>query len=218
MYDKDASQEENFDDFWENIIIRKFPSAKIKTKDQSLFMRLVGIFSEAFYLDMTTVIGTTIYFPAHYSYKNFLGVRTLAHEYVHMVDRKNEKKFMFEIKYLFPQILALLSVFSLFYFVSTWFLVFLAFLVFLIPGIQSADRACFEANAYTMTIFMAFEGKNWNILGDKMADSIADIIAGPAYYYACRDRQWFAAMLKDRYEGLPKTHEAFKEVKKWLQT
>jgi hypothetical protein len=217
MFSKDASHEENFEDFWKNVVLQKFPNARIKTKDQSTWMRLIGLFSKNFYREMTTVIGTTIYFPSKYEYKTIFGLRTLAHEYVHMVDRKNEKKWTFELKYLFPQIMAVFSLLSLLFFVSSWFLLFLVFLLCLVPKIPAPARVRFEANAYTMTLFMMFNGQNWNVLADRIAENIAKSMASRAYYYACGNRQLFAAMLKDRYEGLPKMHEAFKEVKKWLR-
>ena len=213
-----ATQEENFESFWKEVILKKFPKARIKTKDQSKLMRFLGLFSRSFYRNLTTVIGNTIYFPAKQDYRTWSGLRTLAHEFVHMVDRKNLPFCVFELQYLFPQILAIFSLFSILAFYNIWFIGFFIFLAFLIPGIPSKTRTNLEANAYTMTIFMTYQGMSWwNYMVHRTALSIADELAGKNYYFACRDRQALANMLKNRYDVLSRTHEAFKEVRKWLE-
>ncbi len=206
-----------FDAFWDEVVLSTFPQAQIKTKNQSWLMRLIGVFSNEFYEDVTTVLGTTIYFPANSELHPLVALRIAMHEYVHMVDRKNEKKYMFELKYLFPQILAALSILGIFAFWNIWFLTFLFFLLFLVPGIPANYRTRMEANAYTLSLYVQFSGLPWSILVESVAQDYAQLMNSQIYWFACRDRQLFVAMLKDRYEDLPKTHPAFVKVKTWLQ-
>jgi hypothetical protein len=218
MYQYEASDKDNFDNFWSEVILKKFPKAKIAFKTDSNLMGFLGWFSRAFYQGLTTVIGNTIYFPSkeflEKNYKN--SYCTLAHEFVHMVDKKNEPFLMFEVKYLFPQILAIFSFLSFFAYISLWFFLFLLFLIFLVPGIPSPWRVYYEANAYAMNFFVAYKGSEFNPVLEDVANAMAELLTGREYWYASRDRQLVTSMIKDRYERLPDEHEAFIEVKKWL--
>jgi len=85
---------------------------KVRYKNESWFMRLLGLltfpFNQLFMDKVTTTIGSTIYFPGiHFvrdNYKN--AARILAHESVHIFDKKRDG-FMFFVKYLMPQALFL---------------------------------------------------------------------------------------------------------------
>jgi hypothetical protein len=219
MYNKDYSAKDNFDSFWNEVVLKKFPKAKIKYKDESNLMSFLGWFSPNFYENMTTVIGQTIYFPSKEKLEKDYpqGLRILAHEFVHLVDREQEKFGMFELKYLFPQILAMFSLLSFAAYWNIWLLLFLLFLVFLVPGIPSPCRTYFEANGYAMNLFFLFEGVPLNPTIDSKIKELSAIFVGRAYWYAARDRQLVEKMLQDRYEHYPESHEAFAEVKKWLQ-
>jgi hypothetical protein len=217
MYSKNVTSKENFEAFWREVVLNKFPQAKIEFKTDSTLMHFLGFFSRQFRESMTTVIGNTIYFPD----KDFLvenyeqGLRMLSHEFVHMVDQTEEQ--FFKLRYLLPQILAVFSFISLAAFWNLWFLLALLFLVVLAPGIPSDFRTRVEANAYTMTLFMRFRGVPINESIENEITHLSSIFLGSGYWYMARSRQLVESMLKDRYERLPETHTAFIEVKKWLQ-
>lgn len=86
------------------------PSMRIRYKDESRFMALLGMlvypFNPRFMEGMTTTIGSNVYFPSLHkvrdNYDNY--ARVLAHEGVHIYDREQDG-FMFFVKYLMPQIL-----------------------------------------------------------------------------------------------------------------
>ena len=214
MYNKD-----NFDDFWKEVVLKRFPKAKIKYKNESSLMHFLGCFSPNFYDNFTTTIGQTIYFPSkerlEKDYSKSLII--LAHEFVHLTDREPEAFGMFELKYLFPQILAVFGLFSFGAFWNLWLLLFLLFLVFLVPGIPSTWRTYFEANGYTMNLYTLFNGAPWSSEIENKSKEISAIFIGRDYWYMARDRQLMEKMLEDRYERFPETHVAFTEVKKWLQ-
>src|SRR4030043_385107 len=90
-----------------------FPNLKIKYKDESLLMKILGklmFFNKGFMTSYTTTIGSTIYFPN----SNFVKARPISssvillHELVHLYDNSKFTAPLFSFLYLFPQILVLL--------------------------------------------------------------------------------------------------------------
>ena len=141
--------------------LRQHNKIDIKYKDESLLMKnlnkVVGIFAKDFMTKFTTTIGSTVYFPSRKFVKEneFVSVQILAHEYVHILDSKKHKSF--SISYLFPQILALLSLLTipvvLIYGSIGW--LFLLFLIMLAP-FPAYWRMKWEARGYEMSIFVIY--------------------------------------------------------------
>lgn len=123
----------------------------IKYKDQSLFMKFIGMllfFNKAFMTSYITTIGKTIYFPnKDFVLKNDNGAcQVLAHELVHIKQAERWSTILFSLMYLFPQCLV---VFALFVPISNWFLLFL---LCLLP-LPAPFRMAFEVGGYTMSLF-----------------------------------------------------------------
>ena len=147
--------------FWifYNELIKLEPKFKIKYKSESLFMKILGwlmFFNPTFMTGFITTIGKTVYFPHPDKLKNQSGfhyIGTLAHEFRHVYDNK-KWSIGFPLIYMLPQILAILSLFSI---LAIWFslswLLCLSFLLFLTP-IPSPGRKLIEFNGYTMSLFM----------------------------------------------------------------
>ena len=132
--------------------LNKLHPVKIRFKDESPFMQVLNLFvmgfCPTFLSEYTTVIGNMIYFPnRHYiDAKPESAMRTLAHEMVHVMDMSKWSPVLFNLSYLFPQILAV-GVFS-FPWLGWWALLFL---LFLLP-IPAPFRAYFEARAYAIDV------------------------------------------------------------------
>lgn len=99
---------------FEDSLRGKVPNLKIRFKDESLWMKLIGMlispFNPNFAKDFITTMGSTIYFPSKASYEADPGgsFQTIAHEFVHIWDSQQDS--WFKLKYMFPQSLALVPV------------------------------------------------------------------------------------------------------------
>lgn len=223
MHDKSASDKQNFEDFWQTVVLKHVPNAKIAFKSQSKLMRflshIVSLYSPGFMSHVTTVLGNTIYFPTkEFLESNYSGcLKIVTHEFVHLYERKRDRPGIFELRYLFPQVLVVLSLFSFLSFISLWFLLFALFLVAIVPGIPAPFRTQYELAGYTMNLYYAYRGVPPNEIIAQEAFEIAGIFTGSWYYYMARDRQLVKSMLVDRYERFPESHPAFVEVKQWLK-
>ena len=135
-------------------IYKNIPGFQILEKENSRLMRLLSFlffFNKKFMSNYTTTIYPKVYFP-----KSILGsgdpiqkITIMAHEYVHMSDRKR-LGILFNILYLSPQIFAPLALLAI-WFSNLWLLC----LLFLLP-IPSIGRAYFEYKAYKMSIFIYY--------------------------------------------------------------
>ena len=132
---------------------KHFPDLNIKYKDESMlmfFMSKVLFFNKDFN-SYTTTIGSTVYFPSNIYVDNSPTRSTtlLMHELYHIYSSKKKGKFYFSLLYLFPQILALLSVpvFFLFGLIKSLFC-----LLFLLP-FPSYTRMIEERNAYIISLY-----------------------------------------------------------------
>jgi len=128
----------------------------LKYKDESRFIKMLSyilFFNPKFMTDFITTIGSTIYFPSRKKMEmygsEFANLTTIAHEYVHVMDSEKDK--LFKVKYLLPQILALLML--LFGFIS-WWIALALFVLFLCP-LPAYWRKQYELRGYTMSLFMA---------------------------------------------------------------
>lgn len=132
------------------LILKEKFNFSIKTKESSLFMKILGkllFFVPSFMINFTTTIGKTIYVP----YENYLkdqdDMALLAHECRHIYDSDND--ILFKLKYLSPQILSFL--FFALCFLSLWFLI--PALIFLAP-LPAYWRKKFEIKGYSTTLFV----------------------------------------------------------------
>lgn len=139
----------------------EIPDFEIRFKNESMWMKLLNVFAQIFNKDFmtkyTTTTGSTVYFPSEEALLRgqAMYAETLAHELVHMVERKKEGAVPNFLRYAFPQILAALAVFALFAFWSPWFLLALVFLLALAP-LPAPGRREIELNGYTMSLAVLF--------------------------------------------------------------
>lgn len=142
---------------------------KIVRKSESWLMKLISLFlffNKDFMNGYVTTIGRTIYIPNLLigkedtpQYKSII-----AHEYVHILDSERDK--LFKLKYLFPQILSLLTIF-----VTPFTLWGLLFLLFLAP-IPAIWRKTYEVRAYKMSLasmYLLLKSENFD---DEKIDKI----------------------------------------------
>jgi hypothetical protein len=139
------------------------PSIRIRYKDSSWFMKLLGallFFNKGFTTKYITTIGSTIYFPSEQMITSnpIDGCVAICHEYVHIKDSKRYGRLLFSFMYLFPQILALLAFVALpVLFISFKIsLIFIGFLIFAAP-LPAYWRSQLEVRGYSMTLFVANE-------------------------------------------------------------
>lgn len=139
-----------FNLFVSNLLLNN--SFTIKYKNESFLMKLLNLilfFNKGFMTNFTTTIGNTIYFSS----KEFieqdqeLAMSIVSHELIHIKQSKSYGSLRYSILYLFPQILALLSILSV-----VWF-PFIFCLIFLLP-IPAYFRMKFEFEGYIATLLM----------------------------------------------------------------
>jgi hypothetical protein len=180
-----------------------FPDLKIKYKDKSWFMKLLGFllfFNKSFMTEYITTIGSTVYYPT----ESFTRVRPvsaaviLMHELVHIKDSHKISKPLFGFLYLTPQILALL--FIPFMFIS-WKLA-LPMLIFAAP-IPSFFRMYFEKRAYLTSLYSINALSNRLNFKPLLASQEANFLKqfnNGAYYF-----MWpFKGLQKDFDDGIAK--------------
>lgn len=166
-------------------INKEFPSLKIKFKDQSLFMKILGFllfFNKDFMTSFTTTVGTTIYYPSEDYMKNkpITSFVILLHELIHVIDF-NKNKLLFIFLYLFPQILALLALPALF---VSWKIAIL-FLLFLLP-LPSYFRMKYERKAYAVSLYVIHKlslKKNFKAELSVQKDNYISYFKNNDYYY-----------------------------------
>lgn len=164
---------------------------QLKIKDDSKLMKAIGWILKKtrinpFFMERyITTIGNTIYYPKKLlETENPIDIlEVISHESIHIRDF-NRFGLLYNLSYLSPQILALLSTFSLLAFTGnkSW-LFCLLFLLFLAP-IPSFGRYFWERRAYrTMFIFL----KNYFHCDEnyikEVRESIASQLTGNYYYF-----------------------------------
>ena len=137
------------------------PGFCIRYKDESRFMRLLGLlvrpFNAKFATAYATTVGRVVYLPTQAWAETSPGatVRLLAHELVHAVDAQ-ARPLWFPLSYLLPQVLApvvgLAYVVTLLATGSSWSHVLLALALGLLAPWPSPWRAHAELRGYTMTL------------------------------------------------------------------
>lgn len=101
------------------------PEFEVRYKDESTLMKGMGhlsrVFNPRFMADFTTTWGSKVYFPsrAFYTANSLASFVTLAHEFVHLWDGK-EQGLKFQVRYALPQALALIPLLLHALLVSPW--------------------------------------------------------------------------------------------------
>lgn len=137
-------------------LVKHLSAQDVKFKFKSDFWpwQLLSKFKPDFNTTIVTTIGNTIWIPdggPRPFLKNFNNseiFEVLAHEYVHICDSRRHN--LFALRYLFPQILSVLSLVSIFAFIDLWFLFSLVFLLALAP--LPSPRLKWEIRGYTMSL------------------------------------------------------------------
>lgn len=175
------------DSFFKEVTLRHCPDAKAMSKSSSWFLKVAGFFMKPFnptFMDQyITTIGKTIYVPDSFSaYNGLEALDVIAHETQHVIDFKNSPV-RFLIRYLFPQCVALLSLFALLAFLNPWLWCWLFALIFLSP-IPAPGRFALEIDGYRTTIL--FARKVYAYTDEQMAQvyqSIVEQLSGSSYYF-----------------------------------
>lgn len=165
---------------------KEFPDLQIKFKNESIFMKILGMilfFNPAFMSTYITTIGNTMYFPSNeYVTKSSTAASiVLLHELVHVFDSKKENKLLFSILYLMPQILVLFF-FPLLFLIG-WKIALLS-LVFLAP-IPAYFRMKPERRAYTISLYAIhkFGEKGHKVNIDTGKNEIINQFKTGSYYF-----------------------------------
>lgn len=161
-----------------SVIRRDIPGFRIAYKDEVWHQRLLGkllFFNSNYMENFVSTFGYTVYFPSRaYVEKSYRrAAEILAHEYVHLFDRKS-LPVVFELAYLTPQIFVVLAVLTYF---SLWFL---SALVFLLPW-PAYFRSILEMRGYRMGLCI----KYWEerTISRDYRNRVAEKFYGSGYYF-----------------------------------
>ena len=145
-----------------NYFRKQIPGFEILSKKESPLLRAISkllFFNKKVLTGYVTTLYPKVYVPElPWREKDHVAaMATLAHEYVHLKDRKRMGLF-FNFLYLFPQNLAPFALLGAFGNSPFWFLC----LLFLLP-IPSPTRAWLEFRGYRMTlaVWAHFLGRDW---------------------------------------------------------
>ncbi|PNX52098.1 MAG: hypothetical protein BV456_00705 [Thermoplasmata archaeon M8B2D] len=160
--------------------IKKYqPKFEIRFKSESLLNKIISkilFFNKNYMTGSTTTLFKKVYFTdkEFFDRNPHLVFWILAHEFVHIYD-STERPILFELLYLFPQIL---SLFAFLTFINPWFLLCL---IFLAP-IPAPFRKWYETRGYAMSYYCKTRMvKNFDsALALKKID---EKFSGPYYYY-----------------------------------
>lgn len=155
------------------------PKAKVVWKDESTFMKvlfyvsLMVFWNPRFMTSYTTVIGSTIYVAREsWTAKPEISkLATLMHEGAHMYDNKQNP--LWQVAYLFPQVLFAVLGIGL-AFVSPWF--FLLFLGVALP-LPAPWRFLYEVRAYRLNLMFCRRVLGYDTNSAEYKDYYASIVA-----------------------------------------
>lgn len=167
---------------------KEVPGFNIHFKDELWWWKLVyyvgfvWLFNPKFLTNYITTFGSGVHFPNRAKFLDDPEAATdiLAHELVHMVDKRQNGFFKHELAYAMPQVLTVLAVFSLGAIWHLGFLVFLVFLLALVPW-PAIWRKDIEMRGYTMSAAVFYW--RWGVYGDDQFEKTARQFSGPAYYF-----------------------------------
>ena len=179
----------------EKHVRENIPGFEVIEKSQSPMMRFLDnvlFFVKGFMTSFTTTSYPKIYVPSmtRWDTNHTNTISVLAHEYVHLKDRKRLGWF-FNFLYLSPQIL---SVFALLAPLNLWFLLFL---LFLLP-VPSPGRAWAEVRGYRMTIAAYY----WLVAGKYNLDHVVGHFVGPNYYWMWPFKKYVRNLFEKEYENI----------------
>ena len=164
---------------------RRRYGVEVVEKTTSRFMRLLAalmFFNKKFLNGYITTIGATIYWPnieQMYMHPD-AAFRVLFHEIQHAADFRKSPAF-FVITYLSPQILFLISIFSILaLFLGSYWLLWILAILFLAP-IPSIGRAIWEMRGTSCGIAVS----SWDNteISDAYMESVIDRFMGSDYYF-----------------------------------
>jgi len=195
--------DDNMLDVLAAVIRSKVPDFKVKYKEESRWQKFLGalaFFCPDYMTSVTSTFGSTVYFPS----KKFVdesrvrAFKILAHEYVHILDRRKRKVF-FEVLYTLPQLLGLLSVGAIAAcFLGAWWLLWLVALLAFLP-LPAYGRMALEARGYAMNI--AVNIWRHGSLREETREWIESMFTGWTYY-----KMWpFKASVREMLEGYEKS-------------
>lgn len=128
---------------------------KVIYKNESFLMKLISwvlFFNKDFMAKYATTIGETVYLPEDSKKWSKAQLEcVLAHEQVHILDYKKDK-YLFSLKYLFPQILILLGLLILPF--SIWFA--LTWMIFFALPLPAPWRMYYELRGYNMSLIATY--------------------------------------------------------------
>jgi len=193
--------------FLEEVTWKVNPDFKIRNKGEPdafyrIVSRIVSLFNKDMDTGYITVINGTCWFPAAYfslDGKEFTcdathAIEILAHETLHEYDRKRLGTLPFTVAYLFPQILAALSLLSILSLWNSSWLLCLLFLLFLAP-IPAPGRAWLEVRGYKVNMSLGrLKGWDPNLLSFRI---VRDNFMSGNYYFMMPIFQWTAKQLLD---------------------
>lgn len=215
--------------FMTEVAQKHHPKAQVVKKSESKLMKTINWVVKRFnpeFMDYITTIGATIYVPDDFVERNdeTQVVEILAHETQHIIDYV-ASPVLFTLSYLFPQVLALLSVLALGAIFNTWMLLWLIALVFLAP-IPSPGRYKTELRGYRTSILFArhrtvFDGYRYARIGYSDQEMmqlhkwISDQMTTASYYFAWpfpkqieKDLEDEGFMMEPRYQEITKFLQA----------
>lgn len=164
-----------------------YPDLEIKSKQKSILMKLFNLvlfFVPGFMDKYITVIGSTIYLPDNrlklIEANNHKVLPIIFHELMHMSDERSEGSLKFKLKYLFPQILSLLTPLCFFLLGFKGLLC----LLFLLP-LPAYFRKAYEERGYLTSLYVMKKlndgGASYDI--DKSAEYYFQYFSSPTYYF-----------------------------------
>lgn len=160
-----------------------------------VFDLFVGRFNKRFMSHYTTTVGTRVYWPTvrRSSYQQY---RTLAHELVHVEQKRKHGALRYTLSYISPQVGAVLCLGALGALGAFWCVWCLFSLVFVLAGVclflPSTKRAEYEFEAYQMShAVMIWRGD----LATIPTPHRVETFVGPDYLWMCRDRDKVRARL-----------------------
>jgi hypothetical protein len=201
------------------------PDFAIKRKSESLLMRLLSFvlfFNKDFMTNYVSTIYPAVYVPDWWGFQKSrerAEIEILAHEYVHLHDRKKMGR-VFNLIYLSPQVFSLLAIGAF------WNLSWLWFLLCLLPW-PSPGRAWLEFRAYKMSFAVIYwmhlerdpkrKEKYYTFLENCDITLVIKQFTGPSYYFmfpfkSYIERKFRQGLLDIRDEKLSPELSAMKSV------
>jgi hypothetical protein len=166
-------------------IRRQIPGYETLSKQKSDWMKaaaaVVWLFNRRFMEHFGTTMYPKVFVPESWFQNVRLLWTVLAHEFVHLLHTKQKGTWPHRLAYIFPQILAVLSVFGFLgiWLGWGWYFCF-AFLLCLAP-LPAPFRAAEEVAGYRMTLAVLYwmNGR----IEDEDVEFVCNQFTGPGYYF-----------------------------------